>query len=88
MTKYEIVYEKFKNGYSAYVPDLPGCKRLPLENINQEKNLNKRMKDQKAILIKCIKNDVPAFVIAGQDLFAVPTLEAYYWIAKENGAVT
>lgn len=46
------------------------------------------MKDQKAILIKCIKNDVPAFVIAGHDLFAVPTLEAYYQVAKENGADT
>ena len=46
------------------------------------------MKDQKAILIKCIKNDVPAFVIAGHDLFAVPTLEAYYQTAKENGADT
>ena len=44
------------------------------------------MKDQKAILIKRIKNDVPAFVISGHDLFAVPTLEAYYQVAKENGA--
>jgi predicted RNase H-like HicB family nuclease len=25
MTKYLIIYEKGKNGYSAYVPDLPGC---------------------------------------------------------------
>tara|TARA_R110002033_G_scaffold43818_3_gene86055 strand:+ start:583 stop:750 length:168 start_codon:yes stop_codon:yes gene_type:complete len=41
MTEYRIVYEKSKDGYSAYVPDLPGCKRLQLENINQEKNLNK-----------------------------------------------
>lgn len=44
------------------------------------------MKDQKAILIKCIKNDEPAFVIAGHDAFAVKTLQAYYNIAKENGA--
>ncbi|MDE3744069.1 hypothetical protein [Maribacter polysaccharolyticus] len=44
------------------------------------------MKDQKAILIKCIKNDVPAFVIAGHDQFAVPTLKAYFETAKENGA--
>ena len=44
------------------------------------------MKDQKAILIKCIKNDVPAFVIAGHDFFAIPTLEAYYKVAMENGA--
>jgi len=44
------------------------------------------MKDQKAILLKCIKNDEPAFVIAGHDIFAVPTLEAYYNIAKDKGA--
>jgi hypothetical protein len=44
------------------------------------------MKDQKAILFKCIKNDEPAFVIAGHDIFAVPTLEAYYNIAKDKGA--
>lgn len=25
MKKYCIVYEKSKDGYSAYVPDLPGC---------------------------------------------------------------
>ncbi len=25
MRKYLIVYEKSKDGYSAYVPDLPGC---------------------------------------------------------------
>ncbi len=44
------------------------------------------MKDQKAILIKCIKNDEPAFVIAGHDVSAIKTLQAYYNIAKENGA--
>ncbi|MGB3778699.1 MAG: type II toxin-antitoxin system HicB family antitoxin [Tunicatimonas sp.] len=25
MRKYLVVYEKLKDGYSAYVPDLPGC---------------------------------------------------------------
>lgn len=25
MTKYLIIYEKSVDGYSAYVPDLPGC---------------------------------------------------------------
>lgn len=25
MNKYLVVYEKTKTGYSAYVPDLPGC---------------------------------------------------------------
>lgn len=44
------------------------------------------MKDQKAILVKCLKNDEPAFVIAGHDAFAVATMEAYLKIATENGA--
>lgn len=43
------------------------------------------MKVQKAILLKYIRNDIPAFVIAGHDLFAVPTMEAYYQAAKETG---
>lgn len=25
MRKYLVIYEKSKDGYSAYVPDLPGC---------------------------------------------------------------
>ncbi len=25
MTKYLVVYEKTNSGFSAYVPDLPGC---------------------------------------------------------------
>lgn len=44
------------------------------------------MKDQRAILIKCIENDEPAFVIAGHDVFAIATMQAYYDIAKDNGA--
>jgi hypothetical protein len=44
------------------------------------------MKDQKAILNKCIGNDEPAFVIAGHDLFAIPTMECYLEIATQNGA--
>ncbi len=43
------------------------------------------MKDQKAILTKCLLNDRPAFVIAGNDACAVEAMEAYYRIAKEKG---
>jgi hypothetical protein len=43
------------------------------------------MKDQKAILIKCLKKDRPAFVISGTDICAVETMEAYYEIAKKKG---
>lgn len=43
------------------------------------------MKDQKAIVIKCIKKDYPAFVIAGTDPCAVETMQCYLKIAKEKG---
>ena len=45
----------------------------------------KQMKDQKAIVIKCIKNDYPAFVIAGTDPCAVETMNHYLDVAKEKG---
>ncbi len=43
------------------------------------------MKDQKAILHKCLRNDWPAFVISGTDICAIETMEAYYEIAKTKG---
>ncbi len=43
------------------------------------------MKDQKAIVIKCIKKDYPAFVIAGTDPCAVETMEHYLKVAREKG---
>ena len=43
------------------------------------------MKDQKTILLKCLKNDHPAFVIAGTDICAVEAMKAYYEIAKQKG---
>ena len=44
-----------------------------------------RMKDQKAIVIKCLKNDYPAFVIAGTDPCALETMQCYYEVAKNKG---
>lgn len=43
------------------------------------------MKDQKAILHKCLRNDWPAFVIAGTDICAVEAMEAYLKIARKKG---
>lgn len=43
------------------------------------------MKDQKAILHKCLRNDWPAFVIAGTDVCAIEAMEAYLEIAKTKG---
>lgn len=43
------------------------------------------MKDQKAIVIKCIKKDYPAFVIAGTDPCAVEVMQYYMKVAKEKG---
>ncbi len=39
MTKYLVVYEKTNSGYSAYVPDLPGCIATGATKKNIEKNI-------------------------------------------------
>ncbi len=43
------------------------------------------MKDQKALLFRCIKNDVPAMVFSGNDILFLPLLKRYYKDAKEAG---
>ena len=43
------------------------------------------MKDQKALLIKCIKNEIPAVVISAKDINSIPTLLVYLEQAKKNG---
>ena len=43
------------------------------------------MKDQKAILFKCLQNDIPAFVIAGTDACAIEAIKAYADVAIEKG---
>jgi len=43
------------------------------------------MKDQKALLIKCIANEIPAVVISAKDINSVPTLLVYMEQAKKNG---
>ncbi len=39
MTKYLVVYEKTATGYSAYVPDLPGCIATGSTKKSIEKNI-------------------------------------------------
>ena len=39
MRKYLVVYEKSKDGYSAYVPDLPGCTSAGENREEIEKNI-------------------------------------------------
>lgn len=43
------------------------------------------MKDQKALLFRCIKNDVPAMVFSGNDILFLPLLKKYYQDAKDAG---
>jgi hypothetical protein len=43
------------------------------------------MKDQKALLFRCIKNDVPAMVFSGNDILFLPLLIRYYEDAKKGG---
>jgi predicted RNase H-like HicB family nuclease len=39
MLKYLIIFEKTKTGYSAYVPDLPGCIATGKTKAMVEKNI-------------------------------------------------
>jgi len=43
------------------------------------------MKDQRALLNKCILNDVPVIVISGNDKLAVPVLLKYLDEAEKAG---
>jgi len=44
MTKYLVVYEKTNSGYSAYVPDLPGCIATGSTKKSIEKNIYETIK--------------------------------------------
>jgi predicted RNase H-like HicB family nuclease len=39
MIKYAVIFEKTKTGYSAYVPDLPGCISTGKTKAIAEKNI-------------------------------------------------
>ena len=39
MTRYLVVYERMNTGYSAYVPDLPGCIATASTKKSIEKNI-------------------------------------------------
>ena len=43
MKKYLVVFEKTKTGYSAYVPDLPGCIATGRTKNETEKNMYEAM---------------------------------------------
>lgn len=43
------------------------------------------MKDQKSLLFRCLKNDVPAMVFSGNDVLFLPLLKRYYQDAEEAG---
>ena len=42
--KYLVIYEQSKNGYSAYVPDLPGCTSAGADREEIEKNIIEAIK--------------------------------------------
>lgn len=43
------------------------------------------MKDQKALLFRCLRNDIPAMVFSGNDILFLPLLKKYHQDAKEAG---
>ena len=44
MMKYKIIYEKSKGGYSAYVPELPGCTSAGANRVEVERNIQEAIK--------------------------------------------
>ncbi len=44
MIKYLVIYEKSSDGYSAYVPDLPGCTSAGADKKEVEKNIVEAIK--------------------------------------------
>jgi predicted RNase H-like HicB family nuclease len=44
MLKYLVIYERTETGYSAYVPDLPGCIATGKTRRQVEKNIYEAMK--------------------------------------------
>ena len=44
MIKYLVIYEKTKTGYSAYIPDLPGCVATGATKKQVEENIYEAMK--------------------------------------------
>jgi predicted RNase H-like HicB family nuclease len=44
MYKYLVIYEKGPDGYSAYVPDLPGCTSAGVDRSEVEKNIIEAIK--------------------------------------------
>ena len=44
MSKYLVIYEKGPDGYSAYVPDLPGCTSAGENKKEVEENIKEAIK--------------------------------------------
>jgi predicted RNase H-like HicB family nuclease len=53
MTRYLVVYEKTNTGYSAYVPDLPGC----IATASTKKSIEKNIYEAMLFHLKGLKED-------------------------------
>ena len=51
MKKYVVIFEKTATGYSAYVPDLPGCIATGKTKLVAEKNIYEAILFHSSILI-------------------------------------
>jgi predicted RNase H-like HicB family nuclease len=70
MRKYLIIYEKSKDGYSAYLPDLPGCtsagatKKEVEENIIEAINLHVEVMKESGLAIPEANSESEMLVLA------------------------
>ena len=72
MRKYLVIYEKSADGYSAYVPDLPGCtsagsSREEIEaNIIEAITLHLQVMEQEGLPIPDPSSDSQMLVLTGR----------------------
>ncbi|MGB3585424.1 MAG: type II toxin-antitoxin system HicB family antitoxin [Tunicatimonas sp.] len=67
MKKYLVIYEKSKDGYSAYVPDLPGCTSAGSSREEIEQNILEAI----GLYIEVLKEDgqeIPEQTSFGENL--------------------
>lgn len=50
MRRYLVIYEKSKDGYSAYVPDLPGCTSAGADKEEIKKNIRESLRQHLALM--------------------------------------
>ena len=71
MKKYLVVFEKTKTGYSAYVPDLPGCVATAMTKAETEK-----------LIKEAIEFHIEGMILNGEKIPVPTTMKSGYFSIK------